>query len=275
MSQVAGRRPTHERESDEHRGESPTEPTAIAHGALDPAALLALQRTAGNVAARSLVTGTAAGPLLQRQRFGSAKLAETWLKDQRAKNAEESDEAYLAALIDGTDYNAKRDRETNLAMLKRAWDKVKPPDQSKDSKGEKKAQARHPDRLTDKIWDHIVNGTVEGEDVTGLHTIKGPKPVAVGVGKKTYFGGFECYSQGIVKKEQPGAEKKQQPKKKPAAEPNLKKSSFYPDDWELKDIRDAIECASKTGMYYEVTIPEKGAGMFLHFNGASWYPYDK
>jgi Bacterial EndoU nuclease len=114
--------------------------------------------------------------------------------------------------------------------------------------------------VTDEIMNHIANGGLKDDGrPTGLHTIHGGHPIAEPFGAKTPQD-FGCYVQAVRL-----IADNSKIKKKP--------STFYPDDWSLDDIREAIEYAnSRGGPSYEVTRPEKGRGMLLHFNGDSYFP---
>ena len=97
---------------------------------------------------------------------------------------------------------------------------------------------------------------------TGLHTKKGPKPIAEAYGDKTMVGNEGCYKQAVRLIKDPTKTKKNA-------------STFFPDSWSLEDIREAIEYAYNTGKgnFIEVSTPSKGAGMILYFNGDSYFPY--
>ena len=117
-------------------------------------------------------------------------------------------------------------------------------------------------RSADDVWDHITNGgTNRDGQPTGYHTIKGTKPIAEGFGDKTMLD-FGCYRQSV--RLIGGGEDKSKTKPKP--------STFFPDEWSLDDIREAIEYAVPVGNLYEV-VTAKGNGMKLFKNADSWFPY--
>lgn len=114
--------------------------------------------------------------------------------------------------------------------------------------------------VTEEIMNHIANGGLKEDGrPTGLHTIHGDNPIAEPFGARTPKD-FGCYVQAVRLIADNSKIKK-------------KASTFYPDDWSLDDIREAIEYAnSRGGPNYEVTRPEKGRGMLLYFNGDSYFP---
>ena len=138
-----------------------------------------------------------------------------------------------------------------------------------------------------KIWEHIVNGTyvVKEDKVTGLHTIHGNSPKARGTGGQTELGTKGCYRQAVErwdseaeKKQGEDEDEEKVPAKAPTKSAKTKQkkheSSFYPDDWTLEDIRDAIEYAvARDGNRFDVMWPTKGIGIQLWFNGESYFPY--
>lgn len=213
--------------------------------------------------------------ILARTRFKTVDAAQEWLEAARVnhpREEEEDDDSWITRVLLADEEYGQNDFAPNYQMLTKALAQpVQPPVQQRQApKGAKK-------RTVDgKMWNHIVNGVVSieqvgskktpTEKVTGLHTIHGDNPAAEGFGPKTMVGTHGCYKQSVRAKRQEGA--------KPTAEERDKKfqSTFYPDDWDLQDIREAIEYASQRGKEYEVLSPAKGIGMVLYFNGESYYP---
>ena len=115
-------------------------------------------------------------------------------------------------------------------------------------------------RSADDVWDHLTKGgTHTSGTPTGYHTIKGQSAIAEGYGKKTMLD-FGCYKQGVRLIADHSKVKQ-------------KESTFFPDDWSLDDIREAIEFALTVGKLYEVVTPAKGKGMKLFKNADSFFPY--
>lgn len=115
-------------------------------------------------------------------------------------------------------------------------------------------------RSADEVWDHVTKGGLNREGgPTGYHTIKGQNAIAEGYGKKTMLA-FDCYRQNVRLIDAPDKTKQ-------------KPSTFFPDDWTLEEIREAIEYAVPVGNLYEVVSPAKGKGMKLFKNADSWFPF--
>lgn len=115
-------------------------------------------------------------------------------------------------------------------------------------------------RSADDVWDHITKGGTNSDGgPTGYHTTKREDAIAEGYGEKTMLA-FGCYQQNVRL-----VADHSKTKKKP--------STFFPDDWSLEDIREAIEYALPVGGHYEVVAPAKGAGMVLFKNADSWFPF--
>jgi hypothetical protein len=115
-------------------------------------------------------------------------------------------------------------------------------------------------RSADDVWNHVTKGGTNSDGgPTGYHTIHGKGAIAQGFGDKTMLG-YGCYKQNVRLINKP-----EKVKSKP--------STFFPDDWSLDDIREAIEYAVPVGNLYEVTTPAKGKGMKLFKNADSWFPY--
>ncbi len=115
-------------------------------------------------------------------------------------------------------------------------------------------------RSADTEWDHITRGgTNRSGEPTGYHTINGKDAIAEGFGPKKELE-FNCYQQRVrlIKDHE-------KIKQKP--------STFFPDDWSLDDIREAIEYALPVGKHFEVMAPAKGRGMKLFKNADSWFPF--
>ena len=111
---------------------------------------------------------------------------------------------------------------------------------------------------------HIVYGAVRADkSPTGLHTSQGKESERV----CEWYGDrvdqdHNCYWKNV-------RSKSDKSKSKP------KGSTFYPDDWAITDIKDAIEYASQRQgkPELEVQAPAKEPGLVLFFNGDSYFPY--
>jgi hypothetical protein len=200
---------------------------------------------------------------LARARFHDDRTASEWMRTCRARGPEEDEDTYVFAILEGTPYGTHEDQFANYERLKR----ILTTPQRAAPKGQKLNQ------IGEKMWSHIVNGEIKIDKVgkhktptakvSGLHTIHGPQPVAEGYGPKKDLG-LGCYRQAV--RPRPG-------QAQGATEVDKKnESTFFPDTWDLEDIREAIEYASKRGNEYEVLTPEKGIGLTLFFNGESYYP---
>jgi hypothetical protein len=230
-------------------------------------ALLPVRKTLARVARRAV---------LARTRFKGAADAQRWLdaaRENLPRQDEEDDDSWITRmLLADEEYGAGNDFTPNYQLLVKALGQpVQPPVQQRQAPKGRKQRT-----IDGKMWNHIINGVVTiekvgakktpTEKVTGLHTIHGDHPAAEGFGNKTMVGPLGCYKQSVRAKHPEGEET--------TAESRDKKfqSTFYPDEWTLEDIREAIEYASQRGKEYEVMSPEKGIGMMLFFNGESYYP---
>jgi hypothetical protein len=209
--------------------------------------------------------------VLARTRFKGAEDGMAWLELAREalpREETEDDDSWITRLLLADEEYGGEDFSPNYGVLVKAL--AKPVVQVRQApKGTRK-------RVVDAtMWNHIVNGvvSVEGigakktptEKITGLHTIHGDRPAAEGFGPKTMVGSLGCYKQSVRSIQQA------QQKNVESREKRFQ-STFYPDDWTLEDIREAIEYASQRGKEYEVMSPQKGVGLTLFFNGESYYP---
>ncbi len=220
--------------------------------------------------------------VLARTRFKDVGAASTWLKTAPARDADEEDDAYATRILLDGEYGVEADFYANYGLLLKAFGLATVPAAAE------RPVPNVPKKRTvpPKVWEHIVNGTyVAKEDkVTGLHTIHGNRPTARGTGDKKTFGTKGCYRQAVeywdseAEKKGDSDEEEKAPVKAPTKPVKTKQkkheSSFYPDEWTLEDIRDAIEyAAARDGQRFDVMWPTKGIGIQLWFNGESYFPY--
>jgi hypothetical protein len=242
--------------------------------------LFRMQAGAGNAAVTRLLSGR--GAALARTRFKDVGAAGTWLATAPPRVEEEDDDAYATRILLDTEYGVDADFYANYGLLVKALGLASQPAAAAPLVPNVPKKRTVPP----KIWEHIVNGTyVEKEDkVTGLHTINGNSPKARGTGDRKPFGTKGCYRRAVeywdsqAEKKGSDDEEEKAPVKAPTKQANAKQkkheSSFYPDDWTLEDIRNAIEYAvARDGNRFDVMWPPKGIGIQLWFNGESYFPY--
>jgi hypothetical protein len=202
-------------------------------------------------------------PEIQKTRFGKDTKAADWLKTQRAKNAGETDDVYLNAILGAdTTYGVAPDLAANLVVLKRVHNRaVKAAKTQAKSVNTNTAPSRKR-TVTTEIWNHIGNGELKSDGVPkGFHTLTGERPVARTDGARRDHP-HGCYWSKVVSSTDPT-------KVKPDG------STFFPTAWTRQDIVDAIEYASEVrrGQLYETTKEAKTAGLQLWCNGDSYFPY--
>ena len=231
-------------------------------------ALIPVSNSASRVARRRV---------LARTRFENAEAALQWLRGAGEREQDEDDDLWVTRLLSADPtYGSSADFYANYQLLTRALSpQEEPPPQVPQREAPKGKKHRTVDAT---IWNHIVNGELKVdvvgskkervERVAGLHTTRGPRPVGEGYGPKTPVGNLGCYKQAVRVRRQGDDDG-------PQAQDKDKKlqSTFFPDDWTLEDIREAIEYAAPPrNNAYEVLSPAKGVGMTLWFNGESYYP---
>lgn len=218
---------------------------------------------------RAARPGSVHRPLLAREYLLSPEAARDWLRGvlntPPARTAGQDDRAYVTALVTASPlHNTDADEiEYNVDTVMTAIGKFGlklPADPAARVLPRKRT-------LTAKEWNHIVNGEIKAGKIVGLHTKRGAM-VAIPTGAMTPLQSRgDCYKQTLEYTDPKAAKKTTK---------TTKVSTFYPDDWSLDDIRDAIETATlrtQGSAYYDVNTA-KGAGMVLFTNTESWFPID-
>jgi hypothetical protein len=238
-----------------------------------------LQVNVALIPVRTTLPRVARRAVLARTRFKSPEDATTWFEQAGLalpREEDEDDDTWIIRLLSADETYGGNDFTPNYELLNKARTQASQPQapQRQSPKGKKLRI------IGGTMWNHIINGVVTidyvgqkktpTEKVTGLHTIHGDRPAAEGYGPKTMLGNLGCYRQTVRGRRQTA----ETGARNAAADTQDKKfqSTFYPDDWSLEDIREAIEYASQRGNTYEVLTPSKGIGMTLWFNGESYYP---
>ena len=214
--------------------------------------------------------------VLARTKFKTVQEAGAWFErtgKTKPREQDEDDDSWITRLLAEDAEYGGNDFGTNYDLINQALAAVdQPPVQPPQRQAPKGKKHR---TLDGKIWNHIVNGVIVEEKSgskktqrdAGLHTIRGDAPVGEGHGPQTFVGDLGCYRQTVRVRRGDATG--------PTAEDKDKKlqSTFFPDDWTLEEIREAIEYAAPPrNNAYEVLTPAKGIGMTLWFNGESYYP---
>lgn len=196
---------------------------------------------------------------LARKKFENAEAAASWLAAAMKKKAREEDETvgdYVERLLDRTPYaNPAQHKTHNVDLLKTAYATLK-------AQAPKQSGPSRKRTVGEDVMNHILNGDIrEDKSPTGLHTIHGTNRVCEWYGNAQQLE-YGCYWKDV-------RSLSDRSKSKP------KGSTFYPDNWTVQDIKDAIEFASqrKGKPEFEVQAPARSPGLVLFFNGDSYYPY--
>lgn len=258
---------------------SPIQHTAVTPNSFHPTELSQLQRTIGNQAVARLVHGSGSTvsvsptqSLIQRKKFKDEGEVLSWVdelfdsvKTEHPKrildlNSESFFEYLLTKLSKDGTYGGD-DVGSNTGSLWQHRDLILARIESKIISGTF-AGFNRKRTVSESQKEHIFLGQLseDGKRVTGYHWSGDPAAVAEGYGAKTDYA-YGCYSQAVRLRDDHTVTKP-------------KESTFFPDNWERKDIIVAIEYADSVGgNIFEVSAPKKGAGLRLFYNGDSYFPF--
>jgi hypothetical protein len=244
--------------------------------AIKPGQALQLQRVIGNRAVSRLIGQ--GGPAVQLRRFkaGRDPLAEVlaWVDGQFATfqatyaarildlKASGFFDNYLLRRIGADPLYGGEDAASNQAALYEYQEQILRHVEDKIIGGNFAGFVKKRTLSADHLK-HIFQGQIsaDGKRVTGYHWKGDGTAIAEGYDEETPAGDMGCYTQKV----------------RLIADPDIKKakeSTFFPDEWSRKDVIVAIEYANDVGGgVFEVTKPEKGKGLRLMQNEASYFPY--
>ena len=259
---------------------SPIQHTAVTPNSFHPTELPQLQRTIGNQAVTRLIHGSGSAvsvsrtqSLIQRRKFKDEGEVLSWVDEVFDSVKTAHPKQILDLKTDTFFQHLLREVKNHPAY-----------GEGNDIGGNTGALWQHRDLILARIENKITSGTFEGfnkkrtlsesqkehiflgqlsEDgkrVTGYHWSGDPGAIAEGYGAKTDYA-HGCYSQAVRLRDDHAVTKP-------------KESTFFPDNWERKDIIVAIEYANSVGgNIFEVASPKKGAGLRLFYNGDSYFPF--